>query len=342
MVEMQLVNKIIVFFLIASLFVAGFFILKPIILSIFIGILLAYILQPLYAPIKRRIKSPNISVSLFLIIIVIVIAVPLWFFLPTFIREIFDSYLYIQKIDIASAVGKIVSFFLSDETARVFSTQINVAIAKFFSFSLASSGAGLSNFGDILIQVSVVFFTLYFGLRDSHKFGAYFAELSPFSKSTGEKFSKEFRNITNSIVFGQVATGVIQGLCLGLALWLLGIPKFIFLTVIAIIVSIIPIIGAWLIWLPTSLILIVSGSVSKGIILFFYGLLFVSTIDNILRPFFISRQSNINIFIAILGTIGGLYVFGFIGVIIGPLILSYLIIIIEFYRQGKLNELFRD
>lgn len=342
MVDRQLVNKIIVFFLIASLFVAGFFILKPIIISIFIGVLFAYILQPLYNPLKRRIKNANLSVSLFLIILIIIIAVPLWFFLPSFIKEIFDSYLYIQKIDLPSAVEKIVGFFLSDESARALSTQINIGIAKFFSYSLASTGAGFSNFGDIIIQVSVVLFTIYFGLRDSQKIGAYFSELSPFSKATGEKFSTEFRNITNSIVFGQVTTGVVQGLSLGLALWLLGIPKFVFLTVISIILSIIPIVGSWLVWIPLSLILVVSGSVTQGVILFLYGLLFVSTIDNILRPFFIARKSNINLFVAIIGTIGGLYVFGFIGMIIGPLILSYLIIIIEFYREGKLNELFRE
>lgn len=342
MVDKQLINKIVVFFLIASLFVAGFFILRPIISSIFIGVLCAYILHPLYVPLKKKIRNPNLSVSLFLIILVITIAVPLWFFLPSFIKEIFDSYLYIQKIDLPSAIGKVVGFFLSDETALAVSTQISIAIAKFFSFSLASSGAGISNFGGILIQASVVLFTLYFGLRDSQKIGVYISELSPFSKSTGDKFSKEFRNITNSIVFGQVATGLIQGLSLGVALWLLDVPNFIFLTVVAIIVSIIPIVGAWLVWMPISLILIVSGNVTQGVILLFYGLLFVSTIDNLLRPFFIARQSNINIFIAILGTIGGLYVFGFIGVIIGPLILSYLVIIIEFYREGKLNELFKE
>jgi predicted PurR-regulated permease PerM len=342
MVEKQIINKIIVFLLVASLFIAGFLILRPIIIAIFIGVLCAYILHPLYVPFKRWIKSPNLSVTVFLILLVILIAVPLWFFLPSFVREIFDSYLYLQKIDLPTTVAKVVSYFLSEESARSVSTQITVAIAKFFSYSIGSFGSAFSNFGDILIKLSIIFFTIFFGLRDASKIRLYFSELSPFSKSTNDKFSTEFRNITNSIVFGQVATGVVQGLSLGVALWLLGIPKFIFLTFIAILVSIIPIVGAWLVWIPVSLVLIVSGNVTQGIILILYGLLFVSTIDNILRPFFISRQSNINIFVAILGTIGGLYAFGVIGLVIGPLILSYLIIVLEFYRQGKLNELFRE
>ena len=72
-----------------------------------------------------------------------------------------------------------------------------------------------------------------------------------------------------------------------------------------------------------------------------YGALFVGTIDNLLRPYLLSRQSNLPISVSIIGTIGGLYFFGILGLIFGPLIFAYALIIIEFYRKGKLDELFR-
>jgi predicted PurR-regulated permease PerM len=253
-----------------------------------------------------------------------------------------DSYLYIQKIDLPSNIGKVVSLFLSDETARVVAVQVNLFVSKFFSFSLTSVSGIFSDLPRILFQIFVTILTFFFVTRDGDKIRKYLSELSPLSTSTEDKFADAFRGVTNSIVFGQLLTGLIQGLALGLGLWILGVPKVFFLTVIAIFLSIIPMIGAWLVWVPVSLFLLVSGQTVNGTILFFYGLLFVSTLDNFLRPYFISRKTNLNLFIAIIGTIGGLYSFGFIGLILGPLILSYFLIVIEFYKEGKLNELFRQ
>ena len=72
-----------------------------------------------------------------------------------------------------------------------------------------------------------------------------------------------------------------------------------------------------------------------------YGALFVSTVDNILRPYILSKKSTLPIALSVIGTIGGLYFFGLSGLVLGPLVLAYTIIIIEFYRQGKLDELFK-
>lgn len=342
MVDRKLINKIIVFTLIAFLFIAAFFVLRPILMAVFIGVLFAYIVQPLYNPFKARIKNANLSTILFLICLIIVIAIPAWFLLPVFFNEVFDTYMYIQKVDLPSIATKIADNFFSPETARVIAVQLNLMISKFFAYSLDLVSSYFTDLAGIIINSAIFLFTVFFIIRDSDKIKQYLSELSPLSKSTEDKFAQAFRGITNSVVYGQIITGLVQGLALGLALWLLGVPQVMFLTVLAIIVSIIPLIGAWLVWLPVSIILIVSGQTTQGIFLFFYGLLFVSTIDNILRPMFLARQSNLSLFVAILGTIGGLYAFGFIGLIIGPLILSYLLIVIEFYKQGKLNELFRE
>lgn len=342
MVDRKIINKTIVFVLIGILILLAIFLLRPILLAIFIGVFLAYILLPLYSRVRRKIKAPNIATFVFIFALILVIGIPLWILLPKFLREIFDTYLYIQKIDLSGAIGEILDLLFSPEIARIFAVQINLLIAKIFSFSLESFGASFSDFPSLALQFLVFIFTFYYALRDSEKIKEYLSELSPLSKSTEAKFAAEFRNITNSIVFGQIFIGLVQGISLGLGLWLLGVPKVLFITTVAVILSIIPLFGAWLVWVPVSLYLIVTGHVLNGTILFFYGLLFVSILDNILRPYIISRQSNLNIFVAIIGIVGGLYSFGIIGLILGPLILSYLVIVIDFYRQGKLNELFRE
>lgn len=342
MVEKKVINRVIVMFLFAILLILSFILLKPILLAIVLGVFIAYILHPLYVPLSKKIKNKNLSTLIFIVLICIVIAVPIWFFMPYLLKEIFDTYLYVQRTDLSGAITQIISLFLSEEMVGTVSTQVNVWVAKFFSFSMESFSGMFSDIPNLLFQISVFIFTFYFAIRDSEKIKEYISELSPLSRSTEDKFAAEFRSITNSIVFGQILTGVIQGLFLGLGLWILGVPKVFFLTIIAIIVSIIPIIGAWLVWIPASLFMIISGNVINGTILFFYGLLFVSTIDNFLRPYLISKKSNIHLFVAIIGTIGGLYTFGIVGLIIGPLVLSYVLIVVDFYRQGKLNELFKE
>lgn len=339
MVDKKSVNKVVIILLIIGVFVATFMLLKPIIISIFWGLFVAYILHPLYIPIKKLIKYNNLSAITFSLLIIILVVVPILYFLPLFVREIFNSYIAIQRINLEDVVVNIFGSLFSTEITKTIVVQLNLFVVKFFSATTSFFSNSFADLPNIMLKFAIFAFTFYFATKDSEKIKNYFEDISPFSENTKNKFSEEFRNITNSVVFGQIVVGIIQGLSLGLGMWLLGIPKVIFLTIVAIIASIMPIVGAWLVWIPASLYLFMSGNTLGGIILFLYGLLFVSTIDNILRPYFISKKSNVGIFVAIIGTLAGLYVFGVVGLILGPLILSYLLIILEFYREGRLNEL---
>ncbi len=342
MVDRKVVNKVIVGLLILAVFIAAIFVLKPLILAIFLGIFVAYIVHPLYYPIKRILKGENLSTLVFCFLILVIVAIPMIWLLPSFVKEIFNTYLYVQKMDISGTLGTLLGGLFGAEVATLAAVQVNLFIANFFKFTINSFGEAFSNLPNLLMQFGIFILTFYFATKDSEKVRAYLSELSPLSKSTEEKFAKEFRNITNSIMLGQVLVGIIQGLCLGLGLWILGVPKVLFLTIITMVASIIPVLGSWLVWIPVSLYLMVSGQVVSGIILFFYGMLFVGTIDNVLRSYFVSRHSSLNIFVAVIGVVGGLLAFGFIGLILGPLILAYVLIIVEFYRKGKLNELFGE
>jgi predicted PurR-regulated permease PerM len=220
-------------------------------------------------------------------------------------------------------------------------SSIQTLIGKAFTAVLNHLSDILVNLPNLLLQLAVFIFTFYFAVRDSGKLKGYFSKLSPFSASTEQKLMSEFRGITNSIVYGHVLIGILQGLLVGVGLFILGVPKALILTSVAVIASIIPVLGSWIVWLPISIFLIASGQTSSGLFLFLYGLLFVSTIDNILRPLFISKNSNLNVALSVIGTIGGLYFFGIIGLVLGPLILAYILIIFDFYREGKLSELFK-
>jgi predicted PurR-regulated permease PerM len=104
--------------------------------------------------------------------------------------------------------------------------------------------------------------------------------------------------------------------------------------------AILPMIGAWIVWLPVSIWLISSGQVTSGIILLLYGAIIVSWIDNVLRSYIVSRKTNLSSGIVFIGMIGGIIVFGTIGLLLGPLILAYLIVLLDAYKNKQFGKLF--
>lgn len=330
------VKKGIVGAIILGIFILAFFVLRPIIIPIMFGLLFAYIFSPIYKKIHKKIKNKNLAALILMTAIIILVAIPVFYLIPIIVRQASESYIMIRGINLGEILNNIVQGSTSS-TIPINFDNIIYGISSTFQNQFNNF---FLNFPSLLLQFAVFLFTFYFTIRDEKELKEYISTLSPFSKSTEEKFLKELRGITNAIVFGQVFIGIIQGLALGVGLFFLGVPKTLILTFIAIVVSMIPVLGSWIVWMPVGLFLIFTGQTFQGIFLLLYGALFVSTIDNLLRPYILSKRSNLPIALSVIGTIGGLYFFGIAGLILGPLVLAYALIIIEFYQQGKLKDLF--
>lgn len=322
--------------IIFSIFVLAFFVLRPIIIPIIFGLLFAYIFNPIYKAIQPRVKRKGLAAFIILFGIVVVVAIPIFYLVPVLVKQIFETYVLFQNFNFGEYLGN----FVEGEISSTLVASLNNVVGKFFSTSLSLFTNMLVNLPSLLLQFAVFLFTFYFAVRDGDELKEYISTLSPFSDATEKKFLKEFRGITNAIVFGQVFIGIVQGLAVGAGLFFLGVPKVLTLTFVASIVSMIPVLGSWMVWFPVSLFLLITGKTFSGIFLLLYGALFVSTIDNLIRPYILSRQSNLPVALSIIGTIGGLYFFGIAGLLLGPLVLAYVLIIIEFYQQGKLKDLF--
>ena len=335
----KLVKRWILLILVAILFILGFLVLKEIILAIVLALLFAYILYPLYPIIHKVVKNKVVSVLLLLFILFIVIAVPLIFLSPSLIKQSLSAYNNIQELNFSDAIKNLFPSLIDDQVATAIAININNILGKFFINVISSTTNFIINLPSFLLQFTVFLFVLYYAIKDADLLKKYFASISPFSEALRVKIMSDFRNITNAIVYGQVLIGIIQGIALGIGLFFLGIPNVIIITIIAAIVSIIPVIGPWIVWFPIGILLVLSGQTGKGIILLLYGALFVSLIDNFLRPLLLSKRAKMPVPVSVVGIIGGLYYFGLIGLILGPLILAYILILLEFYKQGKLSEL---
>lgn len=338
--EDKFVIKITTLILIGMLFVLTFLILKPILIAIIFGLIFAYMFRPLYKKIKEKLKSPNLSASIVMLLIAIAIIIPLWFLVPMIFEQTIESFLNLQGFDFSEALKNVLPNLANSETTTSLTIHFNNIMAKFISSFLNQFTDFFINLPDFLLKFVIFLFVFFYAVRDAEKLREFSSTLSPFSKQTEKRLLSEFRNVTNAIIYGQILVGIVQGLALGLALFAFGVPHALLLTIITLFVSILPILGPFLIWAPVAAYLLIVGNVFSGIFILIYGAFFVSTIDNFLRPMILARKSNLSVVLGVIGTIGGLYYFGIIGLVLGPLILAYILILFEFYKEGKLYELF--
>jgi predicted PurR-regulated permease PerM len=229
------------------------------------------------------------------------------------------------------------SIFPSLFASQQFSSEIGSVLSSFTS----KVASGLMNaisqmildFPNLALQFTVIFFTFFFVLRDREAIIDYVKSLLPFSKDIEKKLFDNSKLLTSAILYGQVIIGIVQGIVLGIGLFIFGVKNALILTLFAALAGILPIIGTAIIWLPVAVYLFVAGNTVSAWGVIVFGIL-SSTIDNILRPIIVSRKTKIHSGILVVSMIGGIFLFGIMGFILGPLIVSYLLIILEIYR-GK-------
>ncbi len=325
--------------LVIGLFILAGVIIWPISFAIIYGILFAYVSFPIYKWLSKKIKNKFLSaifvcIGFFLIIITIGI-----FIFGAVFKQAINFYIFLQKTDIVALIKSILPEFISSSSmSENIISSINTYISNFIANYLSSFTDFISNLPILFIQIAVTIFTYFFALKDGEEAIEYLKSLSPFKKETETKFFNKFKEVTNSVLVGYIIVGIIQGLLAGIGYYVFGVSNVAILTIATCLTAIIPIFGAWLIWVPVDIYLFSTGNTVGAFGLLIYGAFFVSLIDNILRSLIVSRRTKINTGIVTIGMLGGLLVFGFLGLIIGPLILAYVLLTIEVYRKNTFDE----
>jgi predicted PurR-regulated permease PerM len=330
-------RKTLTIILVVGLLVISFILLKPILMDIIIGFILAFIFYPIYRFLFRLTKWSNFSASLITILLLLLIITPIWFLTPILIEQSFKIYLAAQNLDVVGLLKTISpSFFASDQFSSEIANTFQSFLPKAANSVLNTFSNFILNFPNILLHFLVVLFTFYFALRDKDKIFEYLKSLSPFSREVEEKIFKYSKDLTSSVLYGQVVLGFIQGIILAIGLFLFGVPNALVLSIVAIVVGVLPILGPMLIWIPVTVFLLINNRGFDAAGIFIFGLI-ASNVEHFYRSLIVSRKVKIHSAIILIGMTGGIFVFGILGLILGPLILAYLIIILEVVRGGHSN-----
>lgn len=201
-------------------------------------------------------------------------------------------------------------------------------VSGFLIDSLQSATIGTVNF---LFMTFVLLYTMYFFLMDGEKLIQKILYYLPLENSDEKRMLDRFTSVTRATLKGTAVIGLLQGGLAGLAFFAVGIPSAVFWSVIMVLLSVLPGIGTALVWVPAAIILGASGHIAKAIGLLVFCGLVVGSLDNLLRPMLVGKDTQMHELLIFFGTLGGLIMFGFVGFIIGPIIAALFITVWDIY-----------
>jgi predicted PurR-regulated permease PerM len=329
-----------------------FKLIQPVITIILGSILLTYISFPIYTRIRKKISNKSISIFLSLLIIIIVILIP-FAFLTVGIGQ--QGYYFYNSLSSTVSKGAILGLSCNSEKSKVCSLlnqaekfsvdQLSkIGVDKQLKIYLPVLEEKIKNIIlDIPILIAQLFLTLvitYFIIKDHDLIFKKISNVIPIRSKTKKRLIKDFGNIAYTVIYAQLFVALVQGIVGTIGFYIFGAPFPILSGVLISLFALIPFVGTSIVWIPASLYLILSGYFShdywilaKGIGLLIYGILIIGTIDNILLAKIVKAKTNVNQIVVILGVIGGVSLFGIIGIFIGPILLPLLITYFETFKE---------
>jgi predicted PurR-regulated permease PerM len=207
------------------------------------------------------------------------------------------------------------------------------------SLTAASIAAWLSNIGATflrgsvlqVVEVMLTFYLLFYFLRDRQAAKSSLMRWLPLTAAEAEHLFRRVFDTIHATVYGTLAVAAVQGLLGGLMFWALGLPTPLLWGVVMALLSVVPVLGSFVVWVPAALLLALDGSWARALILALWGGVVVGGIDNILRPTFVGNRLRLHTIPAFVSLIGGIVLFGAPGFILGPLAVTVTILLVEFW-----------
>jgi predicted PurR-regulated permease PerM len=222
------------------------------------------------------------------------------------------------------------------QTLRIAGHPVGPELVQYGQSMLGDVGRGaFAAVGTVTLigfNLAIALFVLYYMLVTGEGSWLAVRPYIPFSAASAELLRARFRAITISTVVGTGVTATIQGILVAIAFIVTGLPNAAFWGVVTVVFAILPVVGSGMIWIPGGIALLVEGSVVQGLGLLAFGALIVGNVDNVIRPIVFRRWAQTHPLITVLGAFAGVRYLGLIGILIGPLALSYFFELVRMYN----------
>ena len=324
------------------------------ILAPFYGaILWAVVVAVIFAPMNRRLQQrmggrPNLAAAATVLIVIAIVILPLALITASLLQEAsalyakvqsgeYDFARYVQRVFDALpawATGLLDRFNLTD-LSKVRDSLTAGLVKGGQAAAPQALSIGLNTF-DFIIGLGIMLYLLFFLLRDGKALAERIKQVVPLRAGQKTALFARFADVVRATVKGSILVAMAQGALGGLAFWFLGIHAALLWAVLMAFVSLVPAIGAGLVWAPVAIYLLATGSVWQGVSLIVYGVMVIGLVDNLLRPFLIGKDTKLPDYIVLISTLGGIQVFGLNGFVIGPVIAAMFMVTWEILAASRL------
>ncbi|HEX8148289.1 MAG TPA: AI-2E family transporter [Pyrinomonadaceae bacterium] len=326
--------------------------LQPFIEVVLWAVVLVIVFFPIHKRIQARVGSPGWSAVLSCLLVIFVILVPLTLLTFAVVNELSDFAQMLQpKPDgTGGAAGAAAGLFDPNspylgpavrwvgqyvDVSKLGSQEFIAERLKGVSGAIASRTLGfVGGAVGFVVEVFFVIFTMYYLFRDGERLRAAAYDMMPLSGPQAREILDRTGEVIGASVYGVLIIAIIQGVLGGLAFWVLGLPSPLLWGVVMIFLSMIPMLGAFIVWVPAAIYLALTGHWVKAVVLAVWGGLVIGSVDNFLRPKLVGERTRLHELLVFFSVLGGLQVFGVLGIVLGPVIVAITIALLDVLRQA--------
>jgi predicted PurR-regulated permease PerM len=326
--------------------------LQPFVEVILWAVVLVIVFFPVHRRMLARVGSPGWSALLSCLLVIFVILVPLTLLTFAVVNELTDFAQMLQpKQDGTGGAAGAAAGLLDPnspylgpvvrwvgqyyDVSKLASQEFIAGRLKGVSGAIASRTLGfVGGAVGFVVEVFFVIFTMYYLFRDGERLRAAAYDMVPLSDDKAREIFDRTGEVISASVYGVLVIAVVQGVLGGLAFWVLGLPSPLLWGVVMIFLSMIPMLGSFIVWVPAAIYLGLTGEWGKALILTLWGALVIGSVDNFLRPKLVGERTRLHELLIFFSVLGGLQVFGVLGIVLGPVIVAITIALLDVLRQA--------
>ena len=330
---------------------AFLWLLTPFIAAVFWAIVIAILFAPLQKKLVNRFPhAPNLTAMSTLAVTILVVLLPVGFLFQSVINELVQLYRLVQLGDFSAGDRFEQAFSAIPESVRPWLARagfddieaIKSYVSRFATQAVRLAGNQAINLGQntfmFVLNLGVMLYLLFFLLRDGVALSARVRLAAPLDENQKTQFLEKLAAVVRATMMGNVAVAMVQGTLGGLIFWILDIPSPTLWGTVMAVLSLLPAVGAALVWLPVVIYFALTGEIVDALILAGYGTVVIGLADNVLRPILVGKGIRLPDYLVLISTLGGLALFGLLGFVAGPLIAALFIVAWDIFVSQSVSE----
>lgn len=321
-------------FLIVSLILFFLYLIKSYLIAIFLAATFVFLFYRFYHGLARTIRNENVAALFVLFLVIVIILLPIYLISTALVNQ--SSGLIYTSNELYKQVNwEMCDYDFCDtlkNNIEYFDFKLEFLINNFGSYLISTMKSIFVSVTNFFINIFVFIFAFFFLIKDGDKFMKYLRRLIPMKDEYKHSLFIRFREVSLAVFIDSILIAIVQGALLGVGLKIVGVSSPVFWGTIASFFALIPMVGTTIIWIPIVIYFLLVKNYLSGIVLLVYSLIVVGLSDNIIRMLLLNKKIKIHPFLILISVLGGIEVFGFLGIFLGPIVISLLISVVQLYQ----------